>query len=264
MVKVFSLFMINLRTAMRYKVNFIASSLSLLVPVLPALLLLLNGNIAVFGFDSTVEYTAYLFIATTVWSGVETIWSFTFQMRNQMREGILDETLMQPLSVSQLILGFTSDGIISTILQSVPLLIVSFMILLTSQSFIKILMVLLLVLATYLCGFCMAVILVAIMLNWRETDQLVSFIANIAPFICGVIIPLTFIPTPLKYLGVLFPFTWALDIIRYILFGTEMLLVLPLELAIFIAMILFYYFLGMKLFKVLYNVSRKKGGVVGF
>ena len=60
MVKIFSLFMINLLTAIRYKMNFILSSLSLIVPVLPALLLLFNGNTEIFGFQSSFEYSAYL------------------------------------------------------------------------------------------------------------------------------------------------------------------------------------------------------------
>ncbi len=138
MVKIFSLFMINLLTSIRYKINFIASSLSILVPVIPALLMLLNGNTAIFGFDNTAEYSAYLFVATSVWSGVETIWSFVFQMRGQMREGILDETMMQPLSVSQLILGWTSDGIITTALESLPLIIISASILFSAQSLVGI------------------------------------------------------------------------------------------------------------------------------
>ena len=264
MVKIFSIFMINLKTSLRYKVNFIASTLSILVPVLPALLLLLNGDVAIFGFDTTIEYSAYLFIAISVWSGVEVVWDFTFQMRNQMKEGIFDEMLMQPLSISELILGWTMDGIISTIIQSIPLLIISAFILLSNQTILDILCILLIVGLTYFCGFCMATILVAIMVNWKETDQLVSFISNIAPFICGVIVPLSYIPSPIKYFGVIFPFTWSLDIIRFIMFESPLLLPIEMEVMIFVLMIIMYYVLAKKLFKVLYNVSRKNGGTIGY
>lgn len=262
--KIFSIFMINLLTTLRYKVNFIAASLSLLVPVIPALLLLLNGDMPIFGFKSVYEYSAYLFIATTIWSSVETIWDFTFQMRSQMREGIFDETLMQPLSVSELILGYTMDGIISTVIQSIPLMIISSVILFSEQSLINIVAVIAIILVSNFCGYCMATILVAIMVNWKETDQLVSFIANIAPFACGVIVPLTFIPSPIKYLGVLFPFTWALDIVRSIIFGTSAILPIEIELVIFVAMVFIYYLLSKILFKYLFNLSRKNGGVIGY
>ncbi len=264
MVKIFSLFMINLLTAIRYKMNFILSSLSLIVPVLPALLLLFNGNTEIFGFQSSFEYSAYLFLAATIWGGVEVLWSFVFQMRDQMREGILDETLMQPLTISQLIIGWTMEGIVTAILQSIPLIIISFLYLISYQSFSSILLCIILTLITYFSGYCMATILIAIMVNWKETDQLVSFIGNIAPFICGVIVPLHFIPFPLNYLGILFPFTWSLDILRYILFQSPLFLPLETELIIFILLTILYYVLGKKLFHLLYNYSRKKGGVIGY
>ena len=264
MVKIFSLFMINLLTSFRYKVNFIASTLSILVPVIPALLLLLNGDLSIFGFADTKEYAVYLFIAATVWSGVEIIWSFTFQMRSQMQEGILDETLMQPLSISQIIIGWTLDGIISTFIQSIPLFIISAVFLISSQSILNVLAVIIIILLSYFCGFCMATILIAIMVNWKETDQMVSFIGNIAPFICGVIVPISYIPSPIKFIGSLFPFTWGLDIIRTILFKTPPMINLKMEILIFFTLIVIYYFLGKKLFKILYNRSRKNGGVVGY
>lgn len=264
MVKIFSLFKINFLTAIRYKMNFIISSLSLLVPVLPALLLLLNGNVAVFGFSSSLEYGMYLFLSTAIWGGVEVLWSFVFQMRSQMKEGILDETLMMPLNIFHLILGWTMDGILSTVLQSIPLIILAAVFLIGQYSILYILIIIALLIFTFFASYCFATILIAMMVIWKETDQFVSFIGNIAPFICGVIVPLSYVPMPLNLLGVLFPFTWTLDIIRSLLFNSVPLIPIHYEVMILVLLTLFYYVFGKRLFTYLYNKSRKRGGIVGY
>ena len=65
--------MINLLTSFRYKINFIISALNLLVPVLPVLFLIQNGNMSMFGFESALDYAVYLLIVTSIWSGVEVL-----------------------------------------------------------------------------------------------------------------------------------------------------------------------------------------------
>ena len=264
MVKIKSLFMINFLTSFRYKINFVISALSLLVPVLPALFLVQNGNISIFGFNTTLDYAVYLLIVTTIWSGVEVLWSFVFQMRNQMKEGIINETLMMPLKTIDLIIGWTLDGVISTVFQSLILIVVIIPIVAYNFSFFQISLSLILILFTYFSSYCFSTILIAIMMTYKETDQIVSFIGNIAPFICGVIVPLKYIPSAIKYFGLFFPFTWSIDIIRNILFNTVCLLPIKIEITILFISTIIYYILGKRLFNVLYQKSRKKGGVVGF
>ncbi len=264
MVKIKSLFMINFLTSFRYKINFIISALSLLVPILPALFMIQNGNVPIFGFETTFDYAVYLLVVTSIWSGVEILWSFVFQMRNQMKEGIINETLMMPLKTVDMIIGWTLDGMISTIFQSLILILFVAPLVVIKFSFLQIFLCLLLILFTYFASYCFSTILIAIMMVYKETDQIVSFIGNIAPFICGVIVPLRYIPSILKYFGLFFPFTWSIDIIRNILFKSECLLPLNIEILILFIITVIYYIVGKCLFNVLFQKSRKNGGIVGW
>lgn len=264
MVKIKSLFMINFLTSFRYKINFIISALSLLVPILPALFMIQNGNVPIFGFETTFDYAVYLLVVTSIWSGVEILWSFVFQMRNQMKEGIINETLMMPLKTVDMIIGWTLDGVISTIFQSLILILFVAPLVVIKFSFLQIFLCLLLILFTYFASYCFSTILIAIMMVYKETDQIVSFIGNIAPFICGVIVPLRYIPSILKYFGLFFPFTWSIDIIRNILFKSECLLPLNIEMLILFIITVIYYVVGKYLFNALFQKSRKNGGIVGW
>ncbi|MGB4985476.1 MAG: ABC transporter permease [Erysipelotrichaceae bacterium] len=264
MVKVLSLFMINLLTAIRYKINFVVSSFSLIVPILPALLLLLNDNIEISGFSNLSQFPIYLLLASTIWGGVEILWGFVFQMRSQMREGILDEVLLMPLNIHHLIIGWTLDGIISTVIQSIPLIILTGVMIFLKLNLYQILFLLILLVVTFFSSFCFGTMLLGLMLLWKEADQLVSFIGNIAPFICGVIVPLNMIPYPLSILGYFFPFTWTLDIIRAVVFDYPLVYNMSFEVVMVLILSVIYYIFGKKVFVYFHNKSRKKGGVIGY
>lgn len=264
MVKIWTLFRISFLTMLRYRLNFVFYTFSLVVPLIPALLLLLNGNTAVLGFASTTDYALYLLFASTLWGGVEVMWTFVFTMRNQMREGILDETLMMPISVPQLIFGWTFQGILTALAQSIPLLLATAALVFIRLSIWQLLLSLLVFLLTFFSAYCFAVILMSLMNIWKETDQLVSLIANIAPFICGLIVPLPYIPPTLAWLGYLFPFTWALDIFRGIVFHYPPLFSLEVDALVLLLMTSAYFFIGSRLLSVLSIRSRRQGGIVGY
>ena len=113
-------------------------------------------------------------------------------------------------------------------------------------------------------GYSLGVILMGLMLIWKECDQLVSFIGNIAPFICGMLVPLVNMPIGLRFLGLWMPFTWGLDIVRYLFFGYETLLPIYYEIGILIVLTVIYYILSKLIFDKLNRLSKKKGGIIGY
>ena len=264
MVKSFNLFMINLKTNMRYKLNFFSLSLVILIPIIPLLTMFINGNIALFGFDSIFEYSLYLMLAATFWSFVEVLWSFTFSMRQEIKEGIINETLMMPVSTYELLFGWTLDGIISTVFQAIPILLISIIYLLSANGIGDLLLFVGVFIITSIAGYAFAVILIGLMLVYKETDQLVSFLGNIAPFICGMIIPLSYVPKVFRFIGLLFPFSWGLDIIRSVVFSVSGIFPITYEVMILILLTIFYLILSGFIFKHLYFKSRKNGGIVGY
>ena len=171
---------------------------------------------------------------------------------------------MMPLNTIDMIIGWTLDGIISAVFQSLILIVIIVPILANNFSVIQIILSLVLILFTYFSSYCFSMILIAVMMIYKEMDQIVSFIGNIAPFICGVIIPIKYIPSILKYFGLFFPFTWSIDIIRNILFKIDCLFPLNLEIVFLFIGTIIYYILGKRLFNVLYQRLRKSGGVVGW
>jgi ABC-2 type transport system permease protein len=264
MVRIWALFKISFLTNIRYKVNFFAESISALIPIIPAVTMLQNGNDTVAGFASSQQYALYLLVAFAVWGFVEALWSFIFKMRNQMKEGILDETLMMPLSISELILGWSFDGIVSTIASTLPLILVSGYIAFANTSLLQVFLTLLILALTIFSGYCFSLILIGLMLVWKEANQLVSFLGNIAPFVCGVIIPMVRLPKIINIISFPLPYTWALDLIRGILFDYPLYIGYVPELLILAGLTVCYYVLGKVLFDSLYQASREKGGVIGY
>lgn len=264
MVRIWTLLKISFLTNIRYKLNFIAESLSSLIPIIPAVTMLPNGEGRVFSFPDGKTYALYLLVAFAVWSFVEALWSFAFTMRSQMRQGIIDETLMMPLTINELMIGWSLDGIISTIVTTFPLILVSGAIISISNSWMNLLFAVLIFLVCVFAGYCFALILVSLMFVWKETDQLVSFLGNIAPFVCGVLIPFIDLPTGVKVIGCFFPYTWGLDVIRGIVFNYPTMLGIANEVFLLLGITCAYYVIGRIAFEKLHCVSRKQGGITGF
>ena len=60
------------------------------------------------------------------------------------------------------------------------------------------------------------------------------------------------------------PFTWGLDIVRYLFFGYETLLPIYYEIGILIVLTVIYYILSKLIFDKLNRLSKKKGGIIGY
>ena len=100
-------------------------------------------------------------------------------------------------------------------------------------------------------------------LRYREADQVVSIIANIAPFLCGLIVPLNKLPHVIRVISFVFPFSWALDLIRYYS-GLDTYLAIKVEWLIMLTMMIIYYVLGMIIYKKLSTQARLTGSFSGY
>ncbi|MDO5085107.1 MAG: ABC transporter permease [Erysipelotrichaceae bacterium] len=267
MVKLLTLFKINLLTNIRYKMNFIFSTLTMVVPIVPALFLLFNNEMKsteIFFFKSSQEYSIYLVFALSFYNINEFVWSFAFEMRYKMKEGILDEVLMLPLSLFEFIMSFVMNGVIGLLIQTIPLIMVSAFVMVHRVNVFAVLVVLIIAFITILSCYYFSVLLVALMLVYKDTDQMVNLIANIAPLFFGVLVPLINLPKNIAFLGFIFPFTWGLDIVRGIVFSYPIYLNLCVEVCILIALTILYMYFGTYVFKKLNKISKIKGGIIGY
>ena len=264
MVKMWAVVKANFLTQWRYQVNFWLETLSIFVIIFPSLTLTFNGNNGIWNFSSGRQYSFYLLVALSILGFVECLWSFVFQLRSEMKQGIFDENQLLPISMNMRMITWSIDGIVSAVISFLPLFIISFL-----YSFIKIsaldfLVSILIIMISVFSGYSLGVILMGLMLIWKECDQLVSFIGNIAPFICGMLVPLVNMPIGLRFLGLWMPFTWGLDIVRYLFFGYETLLPIYYEIGILIVLTVIYYILSKLIFDKLNRLSKKKGGIIGY
>ncbi|QRG86705.1 ABC transporter permease [Bulleidia sp. zg-1006] len=264
MVKIWAIVKANFLTQWRYQVNFWLQTLSIFVIIFPSLTLTFNDNKAIWGFSSGIQYSFYLLVALSIWSFVECLWSFTFQLRSEMKQGIYDENQLLPISMNKRMIIWSIDGIVSAIVSFLPLFMLSILYSFIKISLLDFLASVLIILISVFSGYSLGVILMGLMLVWKECDQFVSFIGNIAPFICGMLVPLVNMPIGLRLAGLWMPFTWGLDSIRCLLFGYETLLPIPYEMGILFVLTGMYYIVSKLIFVKLNRLSKKKGGIIGY
>ena len=258
MVKSAILLKMEWLTSIRYKVNFFGTSFSVVVAMLPVLIMLFYKDISFFGFESGLEYSMYLVIANAYWCIVESFWDFTFVMRNKMREGILEDTMMLPMNTVQFILGWAAGGIVQAIMQACPLFLLA-LIVVGKKGITTCLVIVGIEVISSITSFSFAYMLVAIMLYWNEADQVVSMMANITPLLCGLLVPVTNLPISLKCISCVFPFSWALDLIRFYYCGLNTLFPIGLEWCIFFVLMAVYFGLGIYVYRKLLKKARKDG-----
>lgn len=261
MVKVIYLFLIEMKTSWRYKIEVITSLLWLFSMCIPAIGIILFGNINsnILPFESKVTYLLFLLVSSGYWGFIENFWDTIFELRKKMREGILEQTLLMPLKNYQLLLGWALKGMLTTAVQIFPILIFVIVYYAYSLDLYSILLVLMIFIVSIIANYGLCLILVGIAFIWKEADQVISIVANIAPFVCGLYFPISILPAVFLPLGLLFPFTWALDLMRMIIFQTNTLLDPSIEVIIFLIISVIYVFLGNKIYSYLVVKAKKEG-----
>lgn len=259
MVKAIILLQMELKEKFRYKIELFSASTDALLLVFPAIAIFLFGDLKVAGVTSRMEYIQYMLFSLILWQFVENMWSAVFEIRRKLKEGNFEYMMCMPLKGIHYIFGWAVGGVISMVLEMIPL-IVLFLItsfhLLSFKALLTILAVtLIMAFGTY--GF--AEMLMGVAIYVREADQIVSLVANIAPFLAGLYFPIIQLPKVFIGFSVLFPFTWGLDLVRNILFGSAVLLPVQYEWGMFILVNVLYALAGSKVYDAMIRKARKNG-----
>ncbi|MFH1609384.1 MAG: ABC transporter permease, partial [Candidatus Bipolaricaulota bacterium] len=69
----------------------------------------------------------------------------------------------------------------------------------------------------------LAFLLFGLTLRFKDADSLIGLVGNAAPLLGGVFFPVTLLPEPLRSLALVFPFTYGVDALRGLWFGTPTL-----------------------------------------
>ncbi|MEA4875087.1 ABC transporter permease [Anaerorhabdus sp.] len=245
MVKLIEMIKVELLTKFRYKIEIFSQSIDSIFMIFPAFAIILFSDYpASFGFSSKYEYLVFILFSLVLWGFIENMWSSVFTIRRKFKEGTLEYNMTLPLKNYHYILGWSINGLCSTIFELIPLICVSsffiFQYLTLDKLLVMSIFLVVMIVASY--GFCL--VLVGLGLYFKEADQICSLLANIAPFLCGLFFPLAAMPKVFVGLSVVFPFTWGIDVLRSILFSTPTFIDFSLEIFLFITISFFYYCFG--------------------
>ena len=260
-MKHFALFIISLKTSMRYKTTYFSWFLNLLSMIFPALAILLFGEMALdlLGYVNANEYLMFLVISLTYWGFIESFWNGVFELRDMMRSGIIEQVLLYPLNSIEFVFSISIRSIVAAFIQAIPLLIISCIYFSFAVSLENILICLGVVMISLLANLVMTLLLCSIGLETAESDQVISIIANIAPFICGLYIPISILPQFFQIISLCFPFTYALELLRYYVFGVTTFLPVDQTWIWMVVTTLLFLIIGMTLYRLYIKKARAKG-----
>lgn len=265
MVRIIGIFKANFYTAKRYKIDWAGSLLYPLFNILPAVLLIFySGSTGISSFlglpTTNIEtYIKYLMIGTVYWGYVEVLWSTIFMLRSYMKSGQFEDIFLSPIKCIENILGWAVLGIIRTTVESLPLIILVIIISYKSLTLMNIAIALGILLMSIIASFGMTFFIFGLTLIIKEGDQLASFIGNSAPFLGGLYFPIMLLPSPLRYISFIFPFTWGVDILRGTLLNINTIFSIKHEFIILVILSIGYLIIG----KVAYYMLEKKARNVG-
>ena len=142
--------------------------------------------------------------------------SFSSTLRSEQVTGSLEALLATPPSPAILIIGTSAYSFIrSTIL---AVLYILFAVVVFGLRFsthpAAIVTALFALFASLVLFSALGVILAAMTLIFKQTSALVGLATSGLALLGGVYFPLTVLPTPVRFLAELLPFTWALDVLR--------------------------------------------------
>ena len=264
MVRTIYLLKASYLTARTYKVDWYASVIYPIINILPVIIAIWYGShiglfdnfIEKIGTDNVFGYYA---IGLVYWNYVEMLWPAVLTFRNYMRIGFFEDIFLTPITISEYLTGYTFLMVFIVTIQSLPLIIGIIPVLIFSSQIINVLIVMGIFVLSIFASYGFAYFLFGVTLRIKEGDEVVSILGNIAPLLGGLYFPITILPMPLKICSYIFPFTWAMDIIRGLLFQATTIFPIDIEIFMFILMSLFYFFLGVLAFRYLESSSRKMG-----
>lgn len=179
-----------------------------------------------------------------------------------MRLGTLESLWASLAPRFSMIMGWSVGRLLGTTLHSLlafGLLSALSIIHLRDLSLENILVVINIIIFSVLAAYGFGFVLVGLTLKFKDTESMISMLGNAAPLLGGILFSITYLPVPLRTIAYLFPFTYSVDAMRGILFGSKTLLPLSTEIALIITMGALFPIFGWVFFSWVENRARSEG-----
>jgi len=152
-------------------------------------------------------------LSTSIFSGIQIIWDKQF--------GFLKETLVAPVSRTEIMLGQTLGGATIAFIQGTITLVISLFIGVSAASLSGFLIAFLFMILTGLCFTALGIAIASKMEDMHGFQLIMNFVIFPIFGLSGAIFPISSLPPWLKNITLLDPLTYGVEGIRYGLLGTS-------------------------------------------
>lgn len=230
---------------LRYPLNLVMRFVEPLMWMAPVYFLGLsfseNGQAVGFaGTTGTNDFIAYILLGTVVGSYVSAVfWGIGFSLKQEMEQGTLESLWLTPNSRLWLLIGRSTIGVLITGLNTVSVMIGAYF-LFGFQMGDGIGKALLILVPTVIGLYGFGIAYAGVVLLLRDANTLTDIGNYFLGLLSGEDFPLTSLPKALLILGMTLPTTYAIDLLRTLLLGTEPLVAVPVAIAVIVgSMVLF-------------------------
>ena len=174
---------------------------------------------------------AFLILGTNSWSLVlYALWDYATYMREEQQQGTLESLFLTPANQGLVIVG---RGLLSAIMAVSTFLVGVFigLILFDPNLLVSIdlplfLFSIFLILIGFIPLLGLSMALGAFIIRYKEINNVLSIFQFILGTLMGVFFPITILPFVVQIMSVLFPGTWIVQDIRYVITGSPPMLVI--------------------------------------
>src|SRR5690625_1518547 len=192
------------------------------------------------GTTGTKDFIAYILLGTVVGSYVSAVfWGIGFSLKQEMEQGTLESLWLTPNSRLWLLVGRSTIGVLITGINTVSVMVGAYF-LFGFQMGDAIGKALLILVPTVIGLYGFGIAYAGVVLMLRDANTLTDIGDYLLGLLSGQDFPLTSLPKALLIAGMTLPMTYAIDLLRTLLLGTEPLVAVPGAVAIIIgSMVLF-------------------------
>ncbi|MEX0568875.1 MAG: ABC transporter permease [Candidatus Njordarchaeota archaeon] len=221
------------------------------------------GNIF-YKYTGTRDMVFYIIVGATVWSlsnGI--LWDFGMWLYEEMEAGTLEQVLLTPVSVFELLLGSVLYTLLISFINSMLGLVITgalfgYLNLIFSIEFV---MALGIILLGFIPLFGMSIFFGAIVLKIKEPWSFINVLTAFLVFISGVFYPITILPPLARFIALLFPTTLQIADARAIMLHIEYVFSPTVDILILLSYALIWPIIGAMMFSRAKKELKEKGSI---
>lgn len=219
-----------------------------------------NGQAVGFASSTgTNDFIAYILLGSVVGSYVSAVfWGLGFSLKQEMEQGTLESVWLTPNSRLWLLIGRSTVGILITGLNTMSVMVAAYF-LFGFRIGDAIGQALLILVPTIIGLYGVGIAYAGVVLLLRDANTLTDIGNYVLNLLSGQDFPVTSLPKALLIVGMTLPMTYAIDLLRTLLLGTEPLVAAPVAVAVILGSMAVFVVLGRHVFRRIDAKVRRMG-----